>query len=78
MKSLAAIQRRQRFLKWLQDPQNQPAIAFSLARCGYVPVCNPESEDGRWMVNGALEVIYVKANPSSGGTAHRRPQNSSS
>jgi len=59
MKTTAA--RRLALAQWLQDPKNEATIPWRLACCGYVPVCNPDAEDGRWVVEGKHQVIYGKA-----------------
>jgi hypothetical protein len=37
------------------------AIPHRLERCGYVPVRNPDAQDGVWKINGVRQMIYAKA-----------------
>jgi hypothetical protein len=45
---------------WLEDRHNRRAIPHRLARCGLVPVRNPEAEDGLWKIDGRRRRVYAK------------------
>jgi hypothetical protein len=46
---------------WINDRKNRRAIPHRLERCGYVPVRNPDADDGLWKITGKRQVIYAKA-----------------
>jgi|AmaraimetFIIA100_FD_contig_101_753895_length_1828_multi_4_in_0_out_0_2 hypothetical protein len=46
---------------WINDRKNRRAIPHRLERCGYVPVRNPDADDGLWKIHGKRQVIYAKA-----------------
>ena len=46
---------------WLMDRRTRRAIPHRMERCGYVPVRNPDADDGLWKVEGKRQVIYAKA-----------------
>jgi hypothetical protein len=46
---------------WINDRKNRRAIPHRLERCGYVPVRNPDADDGLWKMHGKRQVIYAKA-----------------
>ena len=45
---------------WLTDRRNRRAIPHRLERCGYVPVRNPDADDGYWKI-GTRQVVYAKS-----------------
>jgi hypothetical protein len=47
---------------WLLDRTNRRAIPHRMERCGYVPVRNPDADDGLWKVEGKRQTVYAKAN----------------
>jgi hypothetical protein len=49
------------FTVWLKDRKNRRAIPHRFEQCGYVPVRNDARETGLWVINGARQVIYAKA-----------------
>jgi len=49
------------FHKWITDRRNRRTIPHRLEQCGYVPVRNPSTQTGVWVVGGARQVIYAKA-----------------
>jgi hypothetical protein len=49
------------FFEWITDRRNRRAIPYRLEQCGYVPVRNPSTQTGLWVVGGARQVIYAKA-----------------
>jgi hypothetical protein len=51
---------------WLKDRDNRRTIPHRLGECGYVPVRNPDSEQGLWSVSGRREVIYAADSLSLG------------
>jgi hypothetical protein len=46
---------------WLRDRKNRRIIPHRLERCGYVPVRNPDADDGLWKLSGKRQVIYTLA-----------------
>ncbi len=46
---------------WLSDRKNRRAIPHKFERCGYVPLRNDGTTDGRWKVGGKNKVIYVRS-----------------
>jgi hypothetical protein len=48
------------FAEWLSDRKNRTIIPKAMDRCGYEPVRNPNADDGRWMVVGRRETVYVR------------------
>ena len=46
---------------WLLDRKNRRAIPHRMERCGYVPVRNPDADDGLWKVVGKRQTVYAKA-----------------
>jgi hypothetical protein len=50
--------------EWLMDRKNRRAIPHRMERCGYVPVRNPEADDGLWKLQGKRQAVYAKANLS--------------
>ena len=51
--------------EWLMDRKNRRTLPHRLERCGYVAVRNPDRDDGLWIVEGARQVIYAKAQLSA-------------
>ena len=49
------------FGDWIKDRKNRRAIPHRMERCGYVPVRNPDAEDGLWKVGGKRQAIYATA-----------------
>jgi hypothetical protein len=49
------------FVVWLNDRKNRRAIPHRFEQCGYVPIRNPDRDTGLWVINGARQVIYAKA-----------------
>ena len=45
----------------LKDRKNRRVIPHRLEGCGYVPVRNPDAEDGRWKMHGRRETVYARA-----------------
>jgi hypothetical protein len=43
---------------WLSDRKNRRGIPHRFERCGYVPVRNPDPQDGLWVVGGKRQVVY--------------------
>jgi hypothetical protein len=48
------------FKDWLRDRKNRRIIPHRLEKCGYVPVRNPDANDGQWKVSGSRRTIYAK------------------
>jgi hypothetical protein len=48
------------FADWLRDRKNSRSIPHKMDECGYRPVRNPNSQQGRWKVNGRDVAIYVR------------------
>lgn len=38
------------FLEWIKDRKNRRAIPHRLEKAGYVPVRNPDRQDGQWLI----------------------------
>jgi hypothetical protein len=49
------------FDRWLSDRKNLRAIPHRLEACGYIPVRNPDSEKGLWVINKKRQVVYARA-----------------
>jgi hypothetical protein len=47
--------------EWLMERKNRRSIPHRMERCGYVPVRNPDADDGRWKLQDKRLVIYAKA-----------------
>jgi len=58
----AAMQANAEFGMWLKDRKNRRSIPHRLERCGLGPVRNPDRNDGLWIVSGARQVVYARAN----------------
>jgi hypothetical protein len=50
--------------EWLADRKNRRAIPHRLERCDYVPVRNPDANDGLWKINNKRQTIYAKVSLS--------------
>jgi hypothetical protein len=46
---------------WLSDRKNRRSIPHRMERCGYVPVRNPDADDGRWKLQDKRQVVYANA-----------------
>jgi hypothetical protein len=49
---------------WLNDRANRRVIPHRLERCGYVPVRNPDANDGMWKLTGRRQAVYAKTSLS--------------
>jgi len=49
------------FALWLGDRKNRRAIPHRLESCGYVPVRNPDANDGYWRIGGKRQSVYARA-----------------
>jgi hypothetical protein len=47
--------------EWMLERRNRRAMPHRMERCGYVPVRNPDADDGLWKLQGRRQVIYAKA-----------------
>ena len=47
--------------EWLADRKNRRVIPYRLEQCGYVPVRNPDAQDGLWKLAGKRQAIYAMA-----------------
>ena len=47
--------------EWLMERRNRRAIPHRMERCGYMPVRNPDADDGRWKLQDKRQVVYAKA-----------------
>jgi hypothetical protein len=47
--------------EWLLDRRNRRSVPHRMERCGYTQVRNPNSDDGRWKLQGRNQVVYAKA-----------------
>ena len=62
--TLAQIQTRavgSDIAEWMKDRKNRRAIPHRMERCGYVPVRNPDAEDGLWKLGDKRQEIYATA-----------------
>jgi hypothetical protein len=48
------------FADWLKDRKNSRKIPHRLEAAGYIPVRNPDANDGLWRVNGRRSVVYAR------------------
>jgi hypothetical protein len=44
---------------WFRDRKNSKTIQHRFRDCGYVPVANPDSKQGLWVINGKRQRIYA-------------------
>jgi hypothetical protein len=49
------------FADWLGDRKNRRIIPHRLEQCRYVPVRNPDADDGLWKIGGRRKAVYAKA-----------------
>jgi hypothetical protein len=47
------------FADWLGDRKNRRIIPHRLEKSGYVPVRNPDAEDGLWKIHGRRQAVYA-------------------
>jgi hypothetical protein len=55
-----AVEKGSEAADWLIERKNRRAIPHRMERCGYVPVRNPDADDGRWKLQDRKQVIYAK------------------
>jgi hypothetical protein len=48
------------FAEWIKDRKNRRIIPHRMESCGYVPVRNPDAEDGRWKIFGRRHTVYAR------------------
>ena len=60
------------FVDYLKDRKNSRRIPHRFEACGYVPVRNPDADDGLWRLNGRRQVIYARSNLSFADRLARR------
>jgi hypothetical protein len=48
------------FALWLGDRKNRRYIPHRFEECGYIPVRNPDAEDGLWRISQKRQVVYAK------------------
>jgi hypothetical protein len=48
------------FADWIGDRKNRRIIPHRLEKCGYVPIRNPDADDGHWKILGRRQVVYAK------------------
>ena len=48
------------FGEWIRDRKNRRTIPHRLESCGYVPIRNPDADDGLWRVHGKRQSVYAK------------------
>lgn len=60
----------------LNDRRHRRALPHKLGRAGYVPVRNPDADDGLWKIAGRRQAVYAKRHLSVARqiTAARRLQ----
>jgi hypothetical protein len=46
--------------EWLRDRANRRLIPHRLAACGYMPVRNPDADDGLWVIMKRRQSVYGK------------------
>jgi hypothetical protein len=51
--------------EWLMDRRQRRSTPHRMERCGYTQVRNPNSDDGRWTLNGKNMIVYAKTELSS-------------
>ena len=52
------------FLTWLQDRKNRRNVPHRLEDAGYIPVRNPDADDGLWKITDKRQAVYARANLS--------------
>jgi Family of unknown function (DUF5906) len=50
------------FIDYLKDRKNSRKIPHRFEACGYIPVRNPDANDGLWAIRGRRQVIYARGN----------------
>jgi uncharacterized protein DUF5906 len=50
------------FIDWLRERKNRRQIPHRLEKCGYVPVHNPDAEDGLWRIRNKRQAAYADKN----------------
>jgi hypothetical protein len=48
------------FADWLRDKKNRRVIPHRFEQVGYVPVRNPDADDGLWKLNNRRQVVYAR------------------
>jgi hypothetical protein len=49
---------------WLDDRKNRKKIPHRMDECGYVPVRNPDANDGLWKIGDRRQAVYTRADLS--------------
>jgi hypothetical protein len=44
--------------EWLRDRKNARKVPYRLEQCDYVPVRNPDSQQGLWVIAGKRQAVY--------------------
>jgi hypothetical protein len=52
------------FADYLKDRRNSRKLPHRFEACGYIPVRNPDADDGLWAIKRRRQVIYVRASLS--------------
>jgi hypothetical protein len=52
---------RHDFADWLRDRKNRRILPHRFEACKYVPIRNPDAQDGLWRIDDRRQVIYGKA-----------------
>jgi hypothetical protein len=52
------------FYDWLRERKNRRLIPHRMEQCGYLPVRNDAAKDGQWVIAGARQRVYAKADLS--------------
>jgi hypothetical protein len=60
----AQEKKRHEFADWLRDRKNRRILPHRFEACGYVPIRNPDADDGLWKITDRRQVIYSKASLS--------------
>jgi hypothetical protein len=47
------------FGEWIRDRKNRRTIPHRLESCGYVPVRNPDANDGLWKIGARRQAVYA-------------------
>jgi hypothetical protein len=48
------------FQEWLRDRRNRRKIPHRLEGCDYVPVRNPDANDGLWVIGKRRQTVYAR------------------
>jgi uncharacterized protein DUF5906 len=54
------------FADWLRDRKNRRIIPHRFEACGYVPVRNPDRDQGLWVIDRRRQVVYARGELSLG------------